>query len=157
MYATVDEVRSMLKDHVIETFMSNDFFDQDPEGKEQSIVQVVQHAIADADAEIDGYLNKRYPTPLRSVPEIINKISKDIAIYNLASRSGMTVQERENNYYVRYKNAIRYLEQVAKGVVEIGSSLIGDGSQDFASSIGYGDFRIKSSPKIFGRKNMGGF
>lgn len=157
MYATVDEVRSMLKDHVIETFMSNDFFDQDSEGKEQSIVQVVQHAIADADAEIDGYLNKRYPTPLQAVPEIINKISKDIAIYNLASRSGMTAQERENNYYVRYKNAIRYLEQVAKGVVEIGSSLIGDGSQDSASSIGSGDFRMKSSPKIFGRKNMGGF
>ncbi len=156
MYSFVDEVRLMLKDHVLETFLSNDFYDiTDPLEKEVVIVSVVQDAIDDADAEINGYLAKRYPTPLLVTPAVINKYSKDIAIYNLASRSGMKSDERENNYYVRYKNAIRYLEAVAKGIVEIttGSGLEDSGKTSALTS----NFKIQSSEKLFGRQNMKGY
>ena len=42
---------------------------------------VVTRAIADADAEIDGYCGKRYSVPFDTVPPIIRKFAVDIAIY----------------------------------------------------------------------------
>lgn len=157
MYSTVQEIRLMLKEHVLETFMSNDFFDISEDlQKEAILIQVVEDAISDADSEVDGYLSKRYPTPLSVVPGVINKISKDIAIYNIASRSGMKSDERENNYYVRYKNAIKYLENLAKGIVNLPDSNSSEEQSETKTSM-HSDFQIRSSEKIFGRSNMGGY
>lgn len=155
MYSTVEEIRLMLKEEVLESFLSNDFYEiTDPAEKERITVSVVKDAISDADAEINGYLGKRYPLPLSFVPKAIKKYSKDIAIYNLASRSGMKSDEREHNYYIRYKNAMRYLEMLAKGTVDLD---MGDVPQEESPLSRPSDFRMQSSPKIFGRENMKGY
>lgn len=159
MYSTVEEIRLMLKDHVLEHMISNEYI-EDAAEKERETIQIVSDAIEDADSEIDGYLAKRYKTPLSPCPPVINKYSKDIAIYNIMSRSGIDTSERESNYLTRYKHAIKYLENVAKGIVNVpgasGSSLSGDDTPP-GSRGSKSDFRICSSTKIFGRSNMEGY
>jgi len=77
----------------------------------------VDEAIAQADAEIDSYCGGRYSVPFTTVPDIVKKISVDIAIYNLYSRK---VEEIPDTREQRYKNAIRQLEGIAKGIISIG-------------------------------------
>lgn len=77
----------------------------------------VDEAIAQADAEIDSYCGGRYKVPFATVPDICRKISVDIAIYNLYSRK---VEEIPPTRAERYKNAIRQLEGIAKGMISIG-------------------------------------
>lgn len=77
---------------------------------------MVTRAIADADAEIDGYCGTRYDVPFTSVPAMIRKISVDIAIYNLYARRKGTPEDRQK----RYENAVRFLNNVSKGVITLG-------------------------------------
>lgn len=118
-YSTVQEVREMLKDDVIDVLLGNIYI-EDPEEREAKLTPLIESAIVDADGEIDGYLNARYPTPLATIPKVITKMSKDIALFNLISRIGIDEGERENVVLTRYKNAIRFLENVAKGLINIG-------------------------------------
>jgi len=76
----------------------------------------VTRAIADADAEIDGYCAVRYDVPFSTVPVMIRKISVDIAVYNLFSRRGAVPEERDK----RYANALKFLTNVAKGIISLG-------------------------------------
>ena len=73
-------------------------------------------AISDAGAEIDGYCGGRYKVPLSPVPGIIRKFCVDIAIYNLFQRRQGAPEYREKSY----ENAIKFLQNVAKGVVSLG-------------------------------------
>lgn len=77
----------------------------------------VDEAIAQADSEIDCYCGSQYDIPFTTVPGIIKKISVDITIYNLYSRRGERIPETRAE---RYKNAIRQLENIAKGIISIG-------------------------------------
>ena len=79
----------------------------------------VDEAIAQADAEIDGYCGGRYTVPFTTVPDIARKISVDIAIYNLYSRK---VEEIPETRAERYKNAIRQLGDIASGKITIGEA-----------------------------------
>lgn len=78
----------------------------------------IDEAIAQADAEIDSYCGGKYSVPFAApAPDIIKKISVDIAIYNLYSRRVEVIPETRTE---RYKNAIRQLEGISKGVISIG-------------------------------------
>ena len=77
----------------------------------------VDEAIAQADAEIDSYCGGRYTVPFTTVPDIVKKISVDIAIYNLYSRR---VEEIPETRAERYKNAMRQLEGIASGKITVG-------------------------------------
>lgn len=79
---------------------------------------VVDRAIADADAEIDAYAGARYDTPFATTPDIIRKISVDISVYNLFARRRGAPEDRKE----RYKNALRFLENLSKGLVSLGVS-----------------------------------
>lgn len=75
---------------------------------------VVAVKLADADAEIDGYLAGRYTLPLTTVPETLRRIACDVARYHLYdNRVTDTVQKR-------YDAAIKFLEMVARGQVQLG-------------------------------------
>lgn len=151
MYATVEEVRGSIKTEVLSSLIGNELI-EDQDLLEESMEKIIQEAIEDADGEIDGYLNKRYPVPLLKVPKVINKFSKDIALYNIFSRKGIEEGTGEENYLTRYKNAIRFLENVAKGLIEIG----GAPDQDEQTALKRGDFQIQSSPRLFSRKTLRG-
>lgn len=75
---------------------------------------VVDAKLADASAEVDAYLQGRYTLPLAVVPLSLKRIAADIARYHLYDdRATEQVTQR-------YKDAIKFLESVAKGVVQLG-------------------------------------
>ena len=102
------------------------------------------------DAEIDGYLAKRYAVPLSPAPKVINKFSKDIAVYNLFSRIGIDESTDQKTYLNRYNAAIKFFELVADGKVSIGTE-----ADDPASAAATG-FSAKSNTRLFTRGSMRG-
>ena len=150
-YSTRAEVREMLKDDALNAIIG-DTFEEDEAEREAKIGPSIDMAIGDADAEIDGYLAKRYKVPFDPVPRVLNKFSKDIAIYNLYSRIGIDEGESEKNYLNRYNAAVKYLTLVAEGKVNIGT---GEGGGDPASAAATG-FAAKSNPRLFSRGSMKG-
>jgi Mu-like prophage protein gp36 len=95
-YCTADEVRAMIKPDALNMIIGDEYIEDEAE-REAKIVPIIEEAISDADGEIDGYLAKRYPVPFTAIPKVINKFSKDIAVYNLFSRAGIDENEKEKN------------------------------------------------------------
>lgn len=148
-YSETDEVRAMIKDDALNVLIGDEDIEDDAQ-REALIAGKIADAIADADGEIDGYLSKRYPIPLSPVPKVINKMSKDIAVYNLFSRIGIDETSREKNYLNRYNAAVKFLQLVASGGVSIGAA---PGETSQAANSG---FVMKSSPRLFSRDSMRG-
>ena len=148
-YSTKAEVREMLKDDALNSIIG-DTYVEDPAEREELVTPIIEAAIEDADGEIDGYLGKRYRVPLSPVPKVINKFSKDIAIYNLYSRVGIDEGTEEKNYLNRYNAAIKFLTLVAEGKVSIGTE-----ADDPASAAAVG-FTVQSNPRIFSRRHLQG-
>lgn len=78
---------------------------------------VLAGALAEADAEIDPYLAPRHVLPLASVPRILSGFACDIARYRLCGTGGVTETDEVRN---RYKDAIKFLENVASGKIGLG-------------------------------------
>lgn len=158
MYCTVDDVLSMLKDDMVDAILGPEVI-EDADERRAKITPLAELAVEDACAEIDGYLYKRYPVPVSRTPQVLRKFAKDIAVYNLASRTGIDEDDRENTIYVRYKNAISFLILVAKGTASIGAD--GDGGTGGGSDTGTGaaqdGFRLESNRRTFSRNTMRGW
>ena len=148
-YSTKEEVREMLKDDALNAIIGDTFI-KDPVEREELVAPIIEGAIADADAEIDGYLAKRYAVPLSPAPKVINKFSKDIAVYNLFSRIGIDESTDQKTYLNRYNAAIKFFELVADGKVSIGTE-----ADDPASAAATG-FSAKSNTRLFTRGSMRG-
>ena len=148
-YSTRAEVREMVKDDALNTIIGDTFI-EDPAEREELVGPIIDGAIADADAEIDGYLAKRYAVPLAPAPRVINKFSKDIAIYNLFSRIGIDESTDQKTYLNRYNAAIAFLKLVAEGKASIGGE-----SEDPATAAATG-LTVKSNPRLFTRGQMRG-
>ena len=149
-YSTRTEVREMIKDDALNAIIG-DAFIEEPAQREELVAPLIDEAIADADGEIDGYLAKRYAVPLAPVPKVINKFSKDIAVYNLFSRIGIDEGTGEKTYLNRYNAAVKFLTLVAEGKVSIGADIDGDPASAAAAG-----FSIRSSPRLFKRDQMRG-
>ena len=149
-YSTRAEVREMIKDDALNSIVGDTFIEE-PAKREELVAPLIDEAIADADGEIDGYLAKRYAVPLAPVPKVINKFSKDIAVYNLFSRIGIDEGTGEKTYLNRYNAAVKFLTLVAEGKVSIGADA--DGDPAAAAAIG---FTVKSNPRLFSRGQMRG-
>ncbi len=77
-------------------------------------VAVLQRALDDADAEINGYLASRYTLPLATVPQILVGYASDIARYRLYDdRASEQVTQR-------YSQAISFLKLLATGKISLG-------------------------------------
>jgi phage gp36-like protein len=75
---------------------------------------VLDRALQDADAEINGYIGSRVTLPLTSVPKILVGYACDIARYKLYADDPI------ENVRNRYKDAIRFLELVGQGKLSLG-------------------------------------
>ena len=139
----------MLKDDALNAIIGDTFL-EDAAQREAEIAPIIDAAIADADAEIDGYLAKRYSVPLAPAPRVLNKFSKDIAVYNLFSRVGIDEGSEEKNYLNRYQAAVKFLTLVAEGKVSLGA-----GSEDPASAAATG-FTVASNGRLFSRQSLEG-
>lgn len=155
MYCTVEEVLSKIRDDMIDAILGPELI-EDTEERKQKICACTEEAVADACAEIDGRVSKRYRVPFSDpVPRIISKLAKDIAVYNLASRTGIDEDDRENTIYVRYKNAVAFLTDVAKGLANIDCGQeTADGSTGSSANDG---FRYESNDRLFTRDSMKGY
>ena len=139
----------MLKDDALNVIIG-DTYEEDEGEREAKIGPIIDAAIADADAEIDGYLAKRYRVPFEPVPRVLNKFSKDIAVYNLFSRIGIDEDSDQKNYLNRYNAAIKFLTLVAEGKVSLGVD-----AEDPATAAATG-FSVKSNTRLFSRDSMRG-
>lgn len=74
---------------------------------------MVDKAIADAAAIIDGYLAARYALPVSALPELLVKLARVIALYELYTTD---VPEK---IATDYKDAIRTLGQISDGKIRL--------------------------------------
>lgn len=151
-YCTVEEVFAAVKADTYNALLGDQYIEDAVERK-KLLQPLVEEAIEDADAEIDGYLAKRYDVPMSPAPKVLIKFSKDIAVYNLMSRIGIDESDRDKTFLNRYNAAVKFLEGVAKGLIDIGTNETGS-SQDKAAQKG---FRIEHSERLFSRETMKGY
>lgn len=109
----------------------------------------LQQALDDASAEIDGYLSGRFTLPLSDVPQVLNRLACDIAMYRLQSLRPI---HDLADARLRYDDAIAMLKQVANG--ELALSLGSDGHE---TAIGQGAEQATEPKRVFSRKRMRGF
>ena len=76
----------------------------------------VDKAIADADATINFYCQNLYRVPLSPIPDKINQMAVNIAIYELYSRRDDTMPDTRKD---KYNSDIRTLEKVADGKIKL--------------------------------------
>ncbi len=150
MYCTVEEVLGMIKDDMRSAIVGDEYIEDKTEIQER-MEKLCERAISDACAEIDGYLAKRYAVPFRKAPPTLNKFAKDIAAYNLVSRTGIDEAAREKTFLNRYNAAIKFLFEVAKGTIRIGCE-----EQDNRKAAENG-FQISASKRLFSRESMKGW
>lgn len=109
---------------------------------------VVQRALDDADAEIDGYLASRYRLPLPTTPALLARIACDIARYRLWK------DRASDEVRARYEDARRLLENLASCRVSLGLPAGLPPEQQPAQSLA----AAKSGPApVFGPDQMVGY
>ncbi len=106
---------------------------------------VVGRALADADAEIDGYLTALYALPLASVPALLVRMACDIARYRLFG-DRVTEQVRQ-----LYTDAVRDLKAIASGAIKI------DGAAPLAPSAASTTIKVSAPSPMFGSETLGGY
>ena len=94
-YCNAADVRAMLKDDLINSLLGDQYI-RDEEEREQRLLPLIEAAAEDAQAEIDGYLAKRYAVPLTRVPKVISKYAKDIAVWGLRRTGNRTTLSGTN-------------------------------------------------------------
>ncbi|MCB8748322.1 DUF1320 domain-containing protein [Rhodoferax sp. U2-2l] len=105
---------------------------------------VLDRALADADAEINSYLARRYSVPLTTTPPVINRLACDITRYRLFD-DGVPDTVRQ-----RYEDAVSLLKKFASGDVQ----LVGQAEAPTAAdSLSYYSF----SPRQVTDETMRGF
>ncbi len=78
---------------------------------------VLAQALADASAEIDGYLEGRFTLPLGDAPAVLTRLTCDIAMYRMqALRPLHDLAEARR----RYEDALAMLVRVADGTLTLG-------------------------------------
>lgn len=103
---------------------------------------VMDTALTDADAEIDGYLATKYQLPLATVPGVITQLACDVARYRLYDEHA-TEQVRN-----RYKDAVAFLTRLSRGEVSLGLA-----TPPASSS---GEVQTTSGDRKFNRTTMKG-
>ncbi len=109
---------------------------------------VLNRALSDADAEIDGYLATRYRLPLPTVPAVLARIACDIARYRLWEELASDEVRR------RYEDARRLLEALSRGTVSLG--LPADLPDDEKPGLSMAAAKSGPAP-IFDRAGTGGY
>jgi phage gp36-like protein len=103
---------------------------------------VLGKALADADAEINGYLASRYTLPLASVPPILTKFAADIARYQLYD---VRVTEAVK---ARYDDAIKFMKDLARGLGSLGLDQVDEPVADA------GGVQIQANVRVFCRARL---
>lgn len=110
-YCTAEDIEIQIgKEPLIQ--LTNDNFEQDTIDK-----VVCEEAILYSSTLIDGYLRGRYNLPLNTQFPLLRVVGIDLSIYRLYSRRIMT--EIPEVVCDAYKNAIKTLENLQKGIITL--------------------------------------
>lgn len=121
----------------------------DRDGSAGDIVEeVLNQAVDDASATIDGYLGGRYSLPLHIVPRVLARTACDLARYYLND----DVLGDEHQVAKRYKDGISYLEKVGRGILQLGLD-----SNNARAESNNNTATITSAGSVFGRGRAKGF
>lgn len=141
-YCTLEDIKAQVSEAVLLNYL-------DDNGSGVIDEEAADKAIVSATAEINAYVQTRYPVPMNPVPDILNKLAVDISLYNIVSRKGFDEQSGDKIMAERYKSAIRFLENIAKGMVLL-TPKAAEAQPEQVST-------FESSERLFNRKNMAGF
>ncbi len=141
-YSTVDDIKKLLPEELLVQLT-------DDEDTGAVNLARAEEAIAQADAEIDSYCGERLSVPLSPAPEMVRKLSVDIAIYNLYSRM---VREMPEVRAERYRNAVRKLEGIARGIISLGIA-----ESPASSSSARAETNRPEDGNVFSRDKLRGF
>ncbi|UTV30164.1 gp436 family protein [Photobacterium atrarenae] len=120
----------------------------DRDGEAGGIVDsVLEQAIKDACATIDGYLGGRYDLPLAVMPEVLVRVACDLSRYYLYDDQ----LGEDHQAAKRYAEAIGYLEKVGRGVLQLGTDRNHHRPESNHTAT------ITSAGSVFGRRNAKGF
>lgn len=118
----------------------------DREGLNAINTTVVDRALADADAQINGYLSVRYTLPLAApLPDELEQIACNIARYALYGNSMIEIVEK------RYEAAISKLRDVAAGRASLGMN--DTSSTQTSSNVA----KMSTTTPVFRRADSEGF
>ena len=106
---------------------------------------VIEQAIGDAEAIIDGYLAARYQLPLASVPRLVSDIALTVTIYKLHT------SEPDKKIAVDFEQAMKTLREIANGTVRLDIA----GVEPEAKSTS--GVRTNDRERPFTEKNLQGF
>lgn len=136
-YCTLDDIKDRIPEaNIIQL--------TDDEGLGAANQTRVDKAVTAADSVIDGYLRGRYSLPLSTVPELIKTIAIDISVYKLYERR--LELEMPEAMSSRYKNALKMLEQIQKGLIKLGIE-----SAETGPGQGHYKTNITSDDRTFGK------
>jgi phage gp36-like protein len=141
-YSTVNDMKKMLPEELIVQLTDDETTGSPNQAR-------VDEAIAQADAEIDSYCGERYSVPFSTVPDIVKKLSVDIAIYNLYSRLVRDMPEVRSE---RYRSSIKQLEAIGKGNISLGAD-----PAPKAHSEGRAETNRQTDENVFSREKLKGF
>jgi phage gp36-like protein len=144
---------------MIARYPNRDLVQLTNEDPTQSVVDqtVLQQALADASAEIDGYLESRFTLPLTDPPAVLARLTCDIAMYRLqALRPLHDLAEARR----RYDDALAVLVRVADGILTLGLAPDNREPAEAAEAVvteAGGDRSGSPARRIFSRGNLKGF
>lgn len=128
MYCTLEDLTTRYGEEEIRQLT-------DREADGDIVTSITDRAIADAKATIDGYLASHYSLPLAAIPANLKRIACDITRFYLYENDVTDIVQ------IRFDQALRYLEQVARGTISLGPDTngltpsIGDGAAQFVSDV----------------------
>lgn len=115
------------------------FGDAEIEQRESMLpVGAVEKAIADAGAEIDGFIGRQVTLPLVEVPDLVRRLACDIARYRLL---GDAATEDARG---RYRDALGLLKDIGAGRLPIG--VVATGAVTTSATV-----EVVSGRRVFGR------
>jgi phage gp36-like protein len=109
----------------------------------------ITQALADASAEIDGYIEGRFALPLTDPPAVLNRLATDIAMYRLQSLRPLHDLEDARQ---RYEDAIAMLEKVATGELTLGLS-----ADNEEPPLAEGVESVEGPDRVFTRRKLRGY
>ncbi len=98
----------------------NDWASDSPDDTTKQISAKIKAAITRASEEINLYISKQYTLPLPFVPLSLRDICVKLSLYQLMSRKGFNPDSADSSIKSNYDSAIKQLEQIAYGRLNIG-------------------------------------
>lgn len=135
-YARIDDMVARFGEREVAQLTNRD-------GLDVVDADVLDEALADANAEVHGYLATRYRVPPDPVPRLLVRVACDVARYRLYDDAAPDEVRR------RYEDAVRLLKSVADGGVSLGADAAAPSHPQLVQV-------VDVSPGLFSRRPNGG-